>query len=151
MSLSLSPRLASPYLSLTSPLTGRSLTSIRGALQAALAKQASTAQELHVANAAVLIPLCNVDNKPGILLEVRGKLRSHSGEVSFPGGRVDNTDKSFLDAALREANEELGIQSEQVQILGEVGPPELSLGKMRVWPYVVRYLGLECISSDLKS
>ena len=34
-------------------------------------------------NAAVLIPLCNVRGAPGILLEVRGKLRTHSGEVRF--------------------------------------------------------------------
>ncbi|KAG1732020.1 uncharacterized protein EDB91DRAFT_1238857 [Suillus paluster] len=45
-------------------------------------------------NAAVLVPLCNC-----------GKLRSHAGEVSFPGGRVDQ-DASFLDTALRETQEE---------------------------------------------
>ena len=66
-------------------------------------------------DAAVLIPLCNIDSRPSIIYEVRGKLRTHSGEVrcveficrslfilcrmgvinlfivhSFPGGRVDN-------------------------------------------------------------
>jgi len=56
--------------------------------------------------------------------------------VSFPGGRVDEEDNSFLAAALRETNEEVGVLSEQIEILGELGPAELSLGGMRVWPYL---------------
>jgi 8-oxo-dGTP pyrophosphatase MutT (NUDIX family) len=48
-------------------------------------------------------------------------------------------DKTFLAAALRETQEEVGIVPEQVEILGQVGPPELSLGGLRVWPYVVRH------------
>ena len=48
------------------------------------------------------------------------------------------TDKTFLAAALRETREEVGIVPDQVEILGQVGPPQLSLGGLRVWPYVVR-------------
>jgi len=139
MSLAL-PRLASPYLSLSAPLTARSLALIRTALAKHTGNTQDTAHHDHnstTVNAAVLIPLCNVDNKPSILFEVRGKtLRMHSGEVSFPGGRVDDTDDSFIATALRETNEEVGLVAEQIEILGEVGPPELSLGGMRVWPYV---------------
>lgn len=47
-------------------------------------------------------------------------------------------DKTFLAAALRETREEVGILSDQVEILGRVGPPQLSLSGLRVWPYVVR-------------
>jgi hypothetical protein len=47
-------------------------------------------------------------------------------------------DNSFLAAALRETNEEVGVLSEQIEILGELGPAELSRGGMRVWPYLVR-------------
>jgi 8-oxo-dGTP pyrophosphatase MutT (NUDIX family) len=48
------------------------------------------------------------------------------------------TDKTFLAAALRETHEEVGIVPDQVEILGQVGPSQLSLGGLRVWPYVVR-------------
>jgi 8-oxo-dGTP pyrophosphatase MutT (NUDIX family) len=47
-------------------------------------------------------------------------------------------DRTFLAAALRETREEVGILPNQVEILGQVGPSELSLSGLRVWPYVVR-------------
>ncbi|KAK2463666.1 hypothetical protein APHAL10511_004417 [Amanita phalloides] len=104
--------------------------------------------------AAILIPLCNVDGKPAILLEVRGKsLRNHPGEVSFPGGRVDETDHSLKDAALRETQEELGITPDQIDILGSLGPPEVSRrGDMTVWPFVgfVHSSSLRCDKNAMK-
>ncbi|KAG2011691.1 NUDIX hydrolase [Coprinopsis cinerea AmutBmut pab1-1] len=89
-------------------------------------------------NAAVLVPFCNVDNEPSILFELRARsLRSHSGEISFPGGRVDETDPSFIYSALRETKEELGIDHTKVEFLGRFGPPEYNLkGNMKVWPLV---------------
>ncbi|KAI0705171.1 NUDIX hydrolase domain-like protein [Cytidiella melzeri] len=129
-------RPATATLSLTAPFTRRSLDTICSALHETYVEDAYDTSETH---AAVLVPLCNVNNKPGILLEVRGKLRTHSGEVSFrsfPGGRVDDTDVSILAAALRETQEEVGSHAEQVEILGRFGPPEKSLSGLRVWPYV---------------
>ncbi|KAI0343085.1 hypothetical protein BDW22DRAFT_1356657 [Trametopsis cervina] len=120
-------------LSLTTPFTRASLNTIRRILTETYAEDTHNPSETH---AAVLVPLCNVNNKPGVLLEVRGKLRTHSGEVSFPGGRVDDTDVSTLFAALRETEEEVGIHPDQVEILGRFGPPETSLSGLRVWPYV---------------
>ncbi|THH13444.1 hypothetical protein EW146_g6772 [Bondarzewia mesenterica] len=113
----------SPYFSFSSPLTRASLSSIRKALVDNYKHVHPDQSETH---AAVLIPLCNVNNVPGILFEVRGKLRTHSGE----------TDASLLHAALRETREEVGIHPEQIEILGQVGPPQRSLGGMRVWPFV---------------
>ncbi|KAF9245297.1 hypothetical protein BU15DRAFT_85628 [Melanogaster broomeanus] len=85
------------------------------------------------AHAAVLVPLCNVDDVPGVLLEVRGRLRTHSGEVRYV---LSKTDSSFLAAALRETHEEVGILPAQIDVLGQLGPAEQSLGGLRVWPYV---------------
>lgn len=64
-------------------------------------------------------------------------LRTHSGEISFPGGKLDDTDESLVKAALRETQEELGIHPDQVDVLGEMGTPELTVrGDTRVWPFV---------------
>ncbi|RXW23887.1 hypothetical protein EST38_g1946 [Candolleomyces aberdarensis] len=61
----------------------------------------------------------------------------HSGEVSFPGGRVDESDASFTQAALRETDEELGLKPSAIEVLGYIGPPEFEMrGKMRVWPII---------------
>ncbi|TFK39964.1 NUDIX hydrolase domain-like protein [Crucibulum laeve] len=126
-------------LPLTKPITPNTLKCLRDVLKRASPPPSPTADPTtKTHNAAVLIPFCNVADQPGILLEVRGKsLRSHSGEVSFPGGRVDDTDPSFLSAALRETHEELGVISNRVNVLGEMGPPEKNLrGDMLVWPFV---------------
>jgi nudix motif 8 len=70
----------SPVVSLTSPFTQSSLKAIQAALAANLPRE-TEAYDSKERNAAVLIPFCNINNTPGVLLEVRGKLRMHSGEV----------------------------------------------------------------------
>ena len=58
---------------------------------------------------------------PGVLLTRRtAHLRQHSGQVSFPGGRIDPTDASPEAAALREANEEVGLDPGHAEILGRL-------------------------------
>ncbi|KAF9642681.1 hypothetical protein BDM02DRAFT_1974827 [Thelephora ganbajun] len=134
MSRLLIPNPNASIVSLTSPFTRGSLRTIKDALSVAYTtKYPISPTETH---AAVLIPLCNLNDNPGLLLEVRGKLRAHSGEVSFPGGKVDPTDESVLHAALREAEEEVGIDADKIEILGRLGPPTRSLSGLRVWPYV---------------
>ncbi|KAF8909340.1 NUDIX hydrolase domain-like protein, partial [Gymnopilus junonius] len=141
MSLRATHSLSSTALiSLTKPFTPNTLQLLRNALNhdkaSSLPPVSGTPPKSR--SAAVLIPFCNVGGEPSILLEVRAKsLRSHSGEISFPGGRVDESDRSFVHAALRETQEELGIDPSCVEILGEIGPPEMNLrGDMRVWPFV---------------
>jgi 8-oxo-dGTP pyrophosphatase MutT (NUDIX family) len=69
--------------------------------------------------AAVLIPITDRE-KPGVILTQRPSwLRSHAGQVAFPGGKIDDGDASAIDAALREAEEELALARERVTVLGE--------------------------------
>ena len=68
--------------------------------------------------AAVLIPITDRP-EPGVILTQRPTwLRSHAGQVAFPGGKNDPEDKSPIAAALREAEEELSLPRDQVTILG---------------------------------
>ncbi|KAF9174199.1 nudix (nucleoside diphosphate linked moiety X)-type motif 8 [Mortierella sp. AD011] len=87
--------------------------------------------------AAVLMPLCIVKGVPSVLFTVRSsKLRSHSGECSFPGGKRDPSDQSCLAAALREVEEEISIPSNDVEVLGEYTPIPNKDGTMCVYPYI---------------
>ncbi len=77
--------------------------------------------------AAVLVPLFEEDGETRVVLTVRsGRLRSHRGEVAFPGGRVD-PGESLEQAALREAWEEIGLDPEVVTPIGTLeATPTLS-------------------------
>jgi 8-oxo-dGTP pyrophosphatase MutT (NUDIX family) len=55
-----------------------------------------------------------------LLTRRNASLREHSGQIAFPGGRVDETDASDEAAALREAFEEIGLRSENVEVLGQL-------------------------------
>jgi 8-oxo-dGTP pyrophosphatase MutT (NUDIX family) len=69
--------------------------------------------------AAVLIPITD-RAEPGVILTQRPDwLRSHAGQVAFPGGKIDPEDANAVAAALREAEEELALPREHVNILGE--------------------------------
>lgn len=69
--------------------------------------------------AAVLIPITDRPD-PGVILTQRPPwLRSHAGQVAFPGGKIDPGDESAIAAALREAEEELSLPRDRVTILGE--------------------------------
>ena len=69
--------------------------------------------------AAVLVPVV-LGSSPGILLTKRNAhLKQHSGQVSFPGGRIDAGENAEA-AALREAEEEIALDSAQVEVLGRM-------------------------------
>jgi 8-oxo-dGTP pyrophosphatase MutT (NUDIX family) len=78
--------------------------------------------------AAVLVAM--VDGaEPGVLLTKRNELLSnHAGQVSFPGGRIDPDDASPEAAALREAEEEVGLASGDVEVLGRLAPHVTTTG-----------------------
>lgn len=88
--------------------------------------------------AAVLFPL--VDHPEGcrVLLTRRtDHLHDHPGQISFPGGRVDSGDTSFQHTALREAQEEIGLAPDSVEILGEL-PPYATVTGFLIHPVVAR-------------
>lgn len=74
-----------------------------------------------LARAAVLIPIVLHGDQPTVLLTERSlQLANHSGQVAFPGGRIDRGDADARAAALREAYEEVGLSGEFVELVGEL-------------------------------
>ena len=72
-------------------------------------------------HAAVLIGLIERDNAVNVILTMRTqKLSNHSGQIAFPGGRIDEDDASPEAAALREAWEEIGLDINEVEIMGRL-------------------------------
>jgi 8-oxo-dGTP pyrophosphatase MutT (NUDIX family) len=95
------------------------------------------AQEQPVRPAAVLIAV--VDHpEPTVLLTQRSPhLSSHAGQISFPGGKIDANDASPMDAALREAYEEVGLNREFVDPIGYLEVYGTAFG-FRILPTVAR-------------
>ena len=89
-------------------------------------------------DAAVLIPIYTDVRGPVIVYTERGAdLRKHAGEISFPGGRQD-PGESLVETALREAEEEIGLPREAVEIVDELEPIGTFVSGFRVHPFVGR-------------
>jgi 8-oxo-dGTP pyrophosphatase MutT (NUDIX family) len=71
-------------------------------------------------NSSVLIPLVIIDETIYILFEKRSANIKQGGEICFPGGRIEKGDKSYVDTALRETFEEVGIEAKDISIIGEM-------------------------------
>lgn len=88
--------------------------------------------------AAVLMPIIQTDRGLRVILTQRAStLKHHPGQIAFPGGKVDATDTGAAAAALRESHEEIGLDPENVEILGCLPPHETVTG-YRVSPFVGR-------------
>lgn len=73
--------------------------------------------------AAVLMPLVVDSRGVSVVLTLRNaNLKSHPGQVSFPGGRVEVDDPDVAHTAIRETHEELGVEPRDVRIIGSLGP-----------------------------
>jgi 8-oxo-dGTP pyrophosphatase MutT (NUDIX family) len=89
-----------------------------------------------VTKAAVLIPLVLKEDGLSVLLTQRtNHLRDHAGQISFPGGRMDPGDQNPNDTALRESQEEIGLDPKRVEIIGHL-PQYLTVSGYSVTPVV---------------
>jgi len=91
--------------------------------------------------AAVLIPLVARQNAQGtsqwhiILTKRSSHLKHHAGEISFPGGRQEDSDTDLVQTALRETHEEIGINPQSVEIIGRL-PRQKTISQYLVTPFV---------------
>jgi 8-oxo-dGTP pyrophosphatase MutT (NUDIX family) len=86
--------------------------------------------------AAVLVPMHGWPDHPGLVFtERRSDLKRHAGEISFPGGRRDEGEE-LLETALREAEEEIGLSRDNVQIAGALPPIGTFVTNYKVHPFV---------------
>lgn len=82
-------------------------------------RESQVTTDIDVITAAVAVPLLEIDGEDNVLFTVRSQtLRRQPGEISFPGGHCESTDKTGADAAIRECSEELGIDTSQIELVG---------------------------------
>ncbi len=110
----------------------------RFALVAPVPPQASfeaSGQGVLKKEAAVLVGLVQRQEVTVLLTQRAAHLNTHSGQVAFPGGKVDPDDSSAEAAALREAHEEVGLEDHHIQVLGRLSPLETGTA-FRITPIV---------------
>ncbi|HVF73501.1 MAG TPA: CoA pyrophosphatase [Acidimicrobiales bacterium] len=109
---------------------------VRAALRTVGPSEPTEQLPYRAASAAVLIPLFEEDGETRVVLTRRSPaLRSHTHQVSFPGGRLDE-DEGPLAAALREASEEVGLDPADVEILGQLTPLATLSKGAHITPFV---------------
>ena len=88
-------------------------------------------------DAAVLVPLYLTDGEIHLVFTKRhDDLRRHAGEISFPGGRRDESERDLRQTALREAQEEIGLEPHAVEIVGALQPTPTIATSYAVYPFV---------------
>lgn len=88
--------------------------------------------------AAVMVPILDDPSGLRVILTRRAAhLKHHPGQIAFPGGKVDASDQSVEHAALREANEEIGLRNAQAELIGKL-PLHRTVTGFEVQPIVAR-------------
>lgn len=90
-----------------------------------------------VRQAAVAALFFNKGNRPHIILTLRLEYEGvHSGQISFPGGRREEEDRSFMHTALRETEEEIGVKDKEIELLGSLTSVYIPPSNFYVYPFV---------------
>ena len=101
------------------------------------AEDALTLEVRGAINAAVLVPLYPDRGRlHAVFTKRHNDLRRHPGEISFPGGRYDEGEPDLRATALREANEEIGLPGDAVEIVGALQPTATLATGYAVYPFV---------------
>ncbi len=91
---------------------------------------------------AVLLMLYEKNNSVYIMLIVRTKGdNAHSGQISFPGGKCEQFDENITATALREANEEIGVNIENIKVIGQLSSLFIPVSNFIVYPVVAYHTG----------
>lgn len=99
-------------------LEARLRAAFAGRLTSAIEDEGGWTDPASLRDAAVLVAITDRP-EPGIILTQRPQwLRSHAGQVAFPGGKIDPVDRDVVDCALREAEEEIGLDPRDVTVIG---------------------------------
>ncbi len=113
---------------------------MRGRLQRAIAAEGRPSSDFDLnkdagspgrplRDAAVLVPIVLERDMPQLILTKRSSaLKHHPGQIAFPGGKVEQTDDGIVAAALREAEEEIGLDIGKAEVLGTLAPHETVTG-----------------------
>ena len=87
--------------------------------------------------AAVLVPLYQKQGTYYIVFIKRTeKVKDHKGQISFPGGARDNEDQTLLHTAVRESREEIGLQAQDIEVIGELDDELTTTSNYTVTPFV---------------
>ena len=86
---------------------------------------------------AVMSLIYPIGNIPHILFIERPVYQGvHSGQIAFPGGKIEKSDRSSLDAALRETYEEVGVNGAQIEVIGPLSQVYVLASTFMVYPFV---------------
>ncbi len=132
------PGAPAPWMDAVHLPAGPDLDQVREALAAAGPPERAPAELEGARASAVLVPLYEHDGRVWVVLTRRAAhLRSHQGEVSFPGGGREG-DESLVTTALREAQEEIGLDPAGVEIVGELD----HLSTITSGSFIVPFVGI---------
>lgn len=99
-------------------------------------------------SSAVLVLLYHIEDHPNILFTRRSQnVAHHKGQICFPGGVRDEVDPSLWETALRESEEEIGVQAQDIQYIGELGSVVTPTG-FQISPYVGWHRGPLTVSAS---